>query len=130
MLHSESLYPRDWFRIGRRDLNRARLLFGVSDLEGAAFYCQQAAEKHLKGYLLAQNWRLRRIHDLELLLNDAVAHQPEFERYRAQCQKITQYYIEDRYPFTVASPLTKDEVSESMNAADAIIAYVISLVGD
>lgn len=74
MLRGESNYSDDWFRICQRDLDRARRLLAVDDAEAAAFYCQQAVEKYLKGYLLARNWRLRRIHDLEILLNDTVKH--------------------------------------------------------
>jgi HEPN domain-containing protein len=127
MLHSESNYPSDWFRIGQRDLDRARRLLAFDDAEAAAFYCQQAVEKYLKGYLLARSWRLRRIHDLEALLNDAVKRDPGFEQFRESCRKMTQYYIEDRYPFTVPSKLTKDEVAESLAAAEAVIARITGM---
>lgn len=130
MLHKESSYPRDWFRIGRRDLDRARRLFGADDFEAAAFYCQQAVEKYLKGYLLSHDWRLRRIHNLDVLLNEAVKHDSALEQHRAAYQKMTQYYIEDRYPFTAPSQLTKDEVAESPAAAELLIARVVQNIGE
>jgi hypothetical protein len=40
---------------------------------------------------------------------------------------MTQYYIEDRYPFTVPSKLTKDEVAESLAAAEAVIARITGM---
>lgn len=66
----ESRYPQDWFRVGDKELMRAQNLLNLEDLEGAGFNIQQAVEKYLKGYLLSQEWQLRRIHDLEVLLNE------------------------------------------------------------
>jgi HEPN domain-containing protein len=34
---------------------------------------------------------------------------------------MTEYYIEERYPFTVPSPLTEDEIKESLEAAVKLI---------
>lgn len=90
-------------------MKRAHNLFRLADLEGAGFNIQQAIEKYLKGYLLAQGWKLRRIHNLETLLNEAIIYDLSFEEFRVACQKITQYYIEERYPFTVSSELTEEK---------------------
>ena len=99
MKRDESRYPRDWFRIGNRELKRAHNLLRLGDLEGAGFNTQQALEKYVKGYLLARGWELRRIHDLETLLNEVIVYDSSFEQFRAACQKITQYYVEERYPY-------------------------------
>jgi HEPN domain-containing protein len=56
MPRPDSGYPADWFRIGERDLDRAKRLLADEDYPGAAFNLQQAVEKHLKGYLLARGW--------------------------------------------------------------------------
>ena len=122
MPREESRYPQDWFRIGDRELNRARNLLLLKDFGGAAFNIQQALEKYLKGYLLSKGWELKRIHDLEILLNEVIAHDPSFEQFRAPCQKIAQYYVEERYPLLVTSELTEDEIRESLSAAENILA--------
>jgi len=121
MRREESRYPQDWFRIGERELRRAENLLGIGDLEGAGFNIQQAVEKYLKGYLLGHGWALRRIHDLETLLNEAVALDPRLDEFREACRKMTQYYVEERYPFTVSSELTRAEVEESLAAAKQMI---------
>ena len=128
MLPEESRYPPDWFRIGDRELVRAENLLNLADLEGAGFNIQQAVEKYLKGFLLSKLWELKRIHNLETLLNEALVHDASFEEFRAACQKITQYYIEERYPFTVASELTSDEMRESLCDAKRIITKIRELV--
>lgn len=107
-----SLYPQDWFRIGEKDLKRAEHLLNINDPEGAGYHLQQAVEKYLKGFLLSKGWKLKRIHDLEVLLNDA---------YRTLCQKITGYYVIDRYPLPSAPTLTREEVQESVIEAEKLI---------
>ena len=114
MRREESSYPKDWIRIGDRELRRAQNLLRLGDLDGAGFNLQQAIEKYLKGYLLAQGWELRRIHDLETLVNEAIIYDPSFDQFRPACQKITQFYIEERYPFAVSSELTEEEIKESL----------------
>ena len=74
MQPEESQYSEDWFRIGNKELDRAKNLFNLSDLGGAGFNIQQAVEKYLKGYLLSKGWKLKKIHDLEPLLNEAIPH--------------------------------------------------------
>lgn len=120
MKREESRYPQDWFRVGDKELMRAQNLLNLEDLEGAGFNIQQAVEKYLKGYLLSQEWQLRRIHDLEVLLNEALVYDSSFEEFRTPCQKITQYYVEERYRFVVSSVLTKEEVEESWATARQI----------
>jgi len=117
----ESGYPADWYRIGARELDRARRLLDDGDYPGAGFNLQQAAEKYLKGYLLARGWKLRRVHDLEVLLNDAVRFDASLEEFRDPCRKVTQYYLEDRYPYIVASELTEEELRESLFVVERLI---------
>jgi len=128
MRQNESLYPRDWFRIGARELKRAENLLGLDDFQGAGFNIQQAVEKYLKGFLLSKGWKLRRVHDLETLLNEVLDYEPSFEEFRQECLKITDYYLEERYPFTVASELTAEEVKNSLQIAKKMIDRILSLI--
>lgn len=124
----ESLYPKDWFRVGEKELKRAKNLLKFGDLEGAGFNIQQAIEKYLKGYLLSKGWKLRRVHNLETLINDATKYDPSFEEFRTPCQNITFYYVEERYPFTAPSEFTEEEIKESLTYAQKIIAKIKELV--
>lgn len=128
MRRDESSYPADSFRIGARDLQRAGNLLRLNDLEGAGFNVQQAVEKYFKGYLLSTGWRLRRVHDLESLLNDIVAHEPSSEKFRRECLKITDYYLAERYPVTAASALSEEEVRDSLETAEKMIRRILDLV--
>ena len=89
--------------------------------EGAAFYLQQAVEKYLKGYLIGKGWKLKRIHDLEDLLDHVLDYDKDFEVYRSLCQEVTEYYTEERYPFFVSSKLHKDEIMLKMQQVKELI---------
>lgn len=121
MPHNESLYPKDWFRIGDKEIKRAEILLNANDLEGAGFNVQQAVEKYLKGFLLSKGWSLRRIHEPDSLLNDAVAYEPPLEEFREARLKITEYYLEERYPSAIPSKLSKLEITESLKVATKMI---------
>ena len=85
----ESTLPSDWFAQGDQDILAAEILLNQNGpLPIVAFHLQQAVEKYLKGYLLSQAWRLRRIHDLEVLIQEAITltlsyshrrHQKDFQ---------------------------------------------------
>ena len=121
MLREESLYPADWLRIAEKDLGRVEHLLAVHDPEAAGFFLQQAVEKFLKAFLLSKGWELERIHDLEVLLNEALAYDPSLEPFRAVCQKITGFYFVERYPFVVEAGLTTEDVRTSMEQVRGLI---------
>jgi HEPN domain-containing protein len=128
MGRNESRYPEDWFRIGAREFERAQNLLNLGDMEGAGFNIQQAIEKYLKGYLLSQGWELRRIHNLETLINETIIYDPSFEEFRTPCQIITHYYMAERYPLMVSSELIKEEIEESLAVAERIVEKIRSLI--
>ena len=128
MRYEESRYFKDWFRIGGNELKRAQNLPDLKDLGGAGFNIQQAIEKYLKGYMLSQGWELRRIHNLDTLLNEAIIYEPSLEEFRLPCQKITEYYVEERYPLVVSSELTEEEIKGSLSIAEKMIEKLRSLV--
>lgn len=100
----ESVYPQDWFRKAYRDFKRVEQNLKEGDYEDAAFHLQQTVEKYLKGYLLSKGWKLKKIHDLEYLLDEAIKFKPDLEVFRSLCQEITGYYFIERYPFLVEEP--------------------------
>jgi HEPN domain-containing protein len=117
----ESRYPNDWLALAENDLLRVTRALRDKDPELAAFCLQQAVEKFLKAYLLSKGWKLRRIHDLEALLDDAMMHDPSLDQFRTSCQKITNYYVVERYPLAVEAEFTADEVRASLEAAGQLI---------
>jgi len=117
----DSLYPQNWFLLADKDFRRTEHLLSIDDPEGAGYHLQQAVEKYLKGFLLSRGWKLKRIHDLEVLLNDALKYEQKLEQYRSLCQKISGYYVIDRYPLPSMPTLTREEVQESLAEAVELV---------
>ncbi|MBI4487558.1 MAG: HEPN domain-containing protein [Deltaproteobacteria bacterium] len=117
----ESTYPKDWLSLAEKDLARVRRALRDKDPELAAFCLQQAVEKFLKAFLLSKGWKLRRIHDLEALLDDAITHDPSLDQFRNVCQKITNYYVVERYPLAIGAALTDEDVRAALEAAHRLI---------
>lgn len=125
MADRESRLPKDWFEKAAKDLMRVEALLAIDDDEGAGFHLQQAAEKHLKGYLLGRGWPLKRIHDLEHLLNEALAYDPHFETFREACRLATEFYIEQRYPFPFSSVPEREVLEEAIAGVKEMISYIL-----
>lgn len=117
----ESRYPKDWLALAEKDLARVKRSLRDKDPELAGFCLQQAVEKFLKAFLLSKGWKLRRIHDLEALLDDTIAYDPSLDQFRNVCQKITNYYTVERYPLAVETELREEEVRASLEAADRLV---------
>ena len=117
----DTTYPADWLRIAERDLARVETCLVAGDPELAGFCLQQAVEKFLKAYLLSQGWALRRIRDLEALLDDALRHTKTWEQYRAPCQQITKFYMLNRYPLPTAEPPAEDVICHHRQAVLPLI---------
>ncbi len=128
MKFEESRDPVDWLKIGDEEIERSRNLLNLGDMKGAAFNIQQAIEKYLKGYLISQGWKLRRIHSLDALLNEAVVYEASLEEFRIPCQMITHYYLIERYPLVVDWELTEAEMKKSLAVAESLIEKIRSLV--
>ncbi len=77
----DSNIPLDWLKIARKDWNRISHMLEKDDGEAASFFFQQCLEKYLKAFLLSKGWHLRKLHELDALLDDAVKYDPELEKF-------------------------------------------------
>ncbi len=120
----ESQYPLDWLHIAERDFTRVERLLAIDDAQAAGFFLQQAIEKFLKAYLLSRGWRLRHIHDLEVLLNEAIRYDESFDAFRELCQTITNFYIIERYPVLTNVNLSNDDIYELMDQVSGLVVQI------
>jgi len=122
----DSLVPEDWRRVARKDWDRMKLHLGVDDAEAAGYFFQQSLEKYLKSFLLQHGWQLRKIHALHDLLSDAVIHNRELETHRSLCERVSGYYLADRYPPFIPLDLTCDDIEKDMEEAKKLIKVLSS----
>ena len=98
MTQSGEPLSAEWRTYARRDWNRIQHMLNVGDAEAAGLFLQQAIEKYLKGWLLDRGWGLRKVHALQRLLDDAAALSPNFVPFRPLCERVSAYYLLERYP--------------------------------
>lgn len=66
--------------------------------DAVCFHCQQCAEKYLKAYLVSQGVAPAKIHDLEALVREGMAHDVRLSVFVAASARLAQYAVIFRYP--------------------------------
>jgi HEPN domain-containing protein len=118
----------EWLRIAISDHRAARLCLTDDPplLEVAAYHCQQAAEKILKGFLVQSNTDFRKTHDLDEL-GDAVIDQfPDIAALVRPAQRWTSWGVDHRYPGETG-PVPEPSAGELSAALDLIAALADAL---
>jgi len=130
MPRTDSALPGEWFAHGDLDIRTAEILIAQDGpLSIVGFHLQQAIEKYLKGFLLSAGHPLRRVHDLEALLQEAIDDDAEFAPFLSLCQRITEYYIEARYPLGLTTPFERAALQSDLDATRALIALIRKKAG-
>lgn len=129
MSREETNPPADWVDIAEKDWRRANDLW-EEDPELAGFCLQQAVEKFLKAFLLSKGWTLRRIHSLDALLDDAISYDSDLESYRSICQRISAFYLIDRYPITHDAQITHQDVRDAISRVEGLVARLRNHLAD
>lgn len=109
-----------WIKRAEEDLDTAKILFNNKKFEGAAFYCQQAAEKALKAFSLEKTNTLRKIHDLVELGKEAGIP----EEILTRLKELTLAYVYSRYPDVNQVINLKRRVSEFLKTSEETIRWV------
>jgi len=91
---------QEWVSKAENDLTAAhRLAKGGRPLpDQTGFFCQQAAEKYLKAFLVAASQAPPRIHDVDVLLEMCAAIDPAFDRLPPLLEGLTEFAVIYRYP--------------------------------
>lgn len=92
--------PKEWLLFAENDLKASRALLKENLTQGACFHAQQAVEKSLKAIIKQNGGKIPRVHDLRFLLK--ISRLPGFEN---GCEFLNKYYVESRYPETIAEGL-------------------------
>ncbi len=93
-----------WLRQAEHDLEVARRLQDLGDYSDACFMAEQASQKALKAFLLAQGERSVPIHSVAQLAESCSRIDPNFEEHIAPGRLLDQYYIPTRYPDALPPP--------------------------
>jgi HEPN domain-containing protein len=88
---------------------------------------QEAAERLLKGYLIAKGWHLVRTHDLVKLLEDAASYDAAFGRFRGLASALTADFFAQHYPGHDMTNVGKDYEKWRNELSDLISLIASSL---
>jgi HEPN domain len=83
-----------------------REILKIETVKQRAFSFSNPWRNTLKAFLLKHNWTLRKIHELDALLDEAAKYQQDLETHRELCERVSGYYMAERYP-----PLSDFELS-------------------
>jgi HEPN domain-containing protein len=124
---ARSTEARPWFIRAIHDLRAAEVLFFASPpLAGeAAYHCQQAVEKALKGFLTWHDIPFGKTHDLAVLGGLCARQDPSLETLCVGAEHLSVYAWAFRYPGDPEEPDLAD-VSEAINIARRAIDVVLS----
>jgi HEPN domain-containing protein len=116
-----------WLRRAALDLRAAQVDLAATPalLGDAAFHCQQAAEKILKGFLTWYDVPFRRTHDLAEIGQQCSSLDTSIEPTCRRAERLTAYAWIFRYPGDVEEP-TRPEVEEALTLAREVYEAVLS----
>ncbi len=119
-------FAKEWLEKAATDRDAAaRLMAGDRPLlDTAAFHCQQAAEKTLKGFLVYHNEPFEKIHDLGKLCELCAKLDAGFADKKEPTTRLNRFAVQLRYPDT-PNPSTA-EVEEAMRIVEEIWQFVLS----
>jgi HEPN domain-containing protein len=92
------------------------------------FLCQQVAEKYLKAYLFLRRQLPKRIHQLDVLLENCIALDDSFQLLVDDAVFLKRYYIGSRYPDDLPQDVRPEEAAEAMTAASHLRDFVLAQV--
>ncbi len=119
--------PAAWLQFAEenRAVAEREMASGHPAYHTVCFLCQSAAEKYLKGYLVAQGWELEKTHDIVALLALCADYDEAFAELREEGVVLNEYIAAGRYPGDLAHEMIGEaEAEEAVLSASRIEAVV------
>ena len=123
-------YAKRWFDKAKSDLLDAdnNLVADKVPYDTVCFHCQKAAEKLLKGFLVARGCEYPISHNLFVILDKVVEYDSLAESLRETLALLNPYSVEIRYPGDELT-LTIDNATEARQAAQQVLDWMKSRFG-
>lgn len=122
---------RQWLIKAMNDLLNAdnNLKSEVVPFDTVCFHCQQAAEKLLKAYLVANGKEHPFTHDLFLIIEKILPLNSEADDLREPCSILMPYAVEIRYPDDWHMP-SEEDAKEARDAASDVLDWLKNALPD
>ena len=92
------------------------------------FHFQQAAEKYLKAFIIANKLEFRPIHNLIELLEACREKEPRIEEIEEDCRYLNPFYIDTRYPVHWPTHYDKETAIKARDSAEEIRKWIRSFL--
>jgi len=93
------------------------------------FHFQQAAEKYLKTFIIANKLDFRAVHNLLELLDICMKKDPSAEELRESCLFLNPFYIDTRYPVHWPTNYDKKVAVKAREMVEIIRNWTINSIG-
>jgi len=112
------------FQFAIRALNRGERFY-----ELICFHFQQAGEKYLKAYIVANELEFKKIHDLGELIQICQRKNSDFKLLEKEAKFLTDFYLEPRYPEEIQQiSYPKSIANKAQKAAGKIQKFVKAIL--
>ena len=111
-------YAMEWLDKAKHSLEAAKILYEArhyTDVIG--FELQQAVEKVLKSIPAFHNRKIKRTHDLSILIRDVGGYIEVKTEYIKLCEIATDYYVIERYPSMMKDLPSTSEIKRVLDMA-------------
>ncbi len=128
MPRTDEKNPQHWIRFASADLELVDMALqnGVASL-AVLSKLVEALEKFLKAFLIHHGWQLKRIHDIEALLQEASGFDPKLGAYVKIVEPLAEAYFEGRYPGFDAEDPSLDELRDVRSQVGPLIEHLKTL---
>ncbi len=114
--------PREWLNRARSNLVRAKNRVSGAYLEDLCFDAQQAAEKAIKGVMIACDIAFPFVHDLDQLLTVLESTGQHVPDEILQAGKLTPYATAARYP-GMEQPISEQHYLDALEIAVSVVRW-------
>jgi HEPN domain-containing protein len=117
---------REWIGKAEEDYGFACTSIEYTDyFAQTCFHFQQAAEKYLKAFIVANKLNFRAVHNLLELLEICKLHEAGIKETEPACRFLNPFYIDTRYPVHWPTHYSKDTAVKAKEMTDIIRNWVI-----
>ncbi len=92
------------------------------------FHFQQAAEKYLKAFIIANGLEFRPVHNLLELLATCRQKEPAIEKIEEACRYLNPFYIDTRYPVHWPTHYDKETAIKAKDFATVIRRWIMDFL--
>lgn len=117
---------KEWLAEADEDFEFASASLSEQDrfFSRICFHFQQAAEKYLKAFIIANELGLKKIHNLRILLDTCRKKDKKFQELKEACLFLNAFYIDTRYPAFWPVGRRREDAEKAKEAAQRIGDFV------